>query len=134
MKFFIPLISFSIMLFFSCQGSYEPIGDQINSNIPYGIWVYAGKVEDLRIYCSANKFESDKPGIAFENENVFIERTSGWCGTPPITYFNLKGSWDEVDENNLKITCPNCMESQRIMKIIYLSDTELKVFFLSIRK
>jgi hypothetical protein len=118
-----------VMAFFSCQGSFEPSGDQIKVIVPYGLWVYAGTKADVNYYFSAGCFQLDKPGIAFKKSNIFIERTSGWCGTPPVTFYNITGRWAVVGDSTLKITCSDCVDSVRMMHIVSLSDTELRIFY-----
>ena len=134
MKLFIFHLFFSSMVFFSCTSSSEPENHQFEAVVPLGTWVYSGNDDSLSIYYSASQFEQDKPGIAFEKEYIFIERTAGWCGTPPLTYSNVEGKWEVFDNNTMKITCSNWINENygRLMEIVFLSDTELKVLFRSV--
>lgn len=34
-----------------------------------------------------------KYGMMFNKKNIFVERSSGWCATPPLTFNNEKGTW-----------------------------------------
>ncbi len=134
MKLIISLLFFTSMVFFSCTSSSEPENHQFEAVVPLGTWVYSGNDDSLSIYYSASQFEQDKPGIAFEKEYIFIERTTGWCGTPPLTYSNVEGKWEVFDNNTMKITCSNWINENygRLMEIVFLSDTELKVLFRSV--
>jgi hypothetical protein len=116
----------------SCEISNEPF----YNNIPYGTWIFAGSDDSLSIYYYANQFDDDKPGIAIKKENVFIERTAGWCATPPLIYFNIEGKWEVFNDNTLKITCSNWINENygRLMEIVSLHNNELQVIFHSLPK
>ena len=134
MKLITSLLFFTVIILISCRSSSEPENHQFEVNVPYGTWVYLGNVDSISIYYSTSQFEQDKPGIAFEKEYVFIERTSGWCATPPLTFFNVEGKWEVFDDNTLKITCSNWIDENygRLMEIISLNNNELKVIFRSL--
>ena len=119
------------LIFYSCISSSEP---QINENVPLGTWVYSENVDNVFIYYSDAQFEEDKPGIAFQDGSIFIERTSGWCATPPLFYSNIEGKWEVHNNNTMKITCPNWMNENyvRLMEIVSLTDTELKIIYRSV--
>ena len=127
------LVLFTLILC-SCKGALESGDIPHESYVPYGIWIYAGNDEDTRIYYSAPYFKRDQHGISLEEKNVYVERTAGWCLTPPVTYYNVTGTWEVLDDKNLLITCSSCIESTRIMEIIHLSRNELRVKLRSIRE
>jgi hypothetical protein len=135
MKITISLV-ITIIILISCKTSSEPKYYQFEGNIPYGTWVYVGNDDSISIYYLTNQFEEDKPGFAIEEENVFIERTSGWCATPPLTFFNVEGKWEVFDDNTLKIISSNWIDENysRLMEIVSLNNNELKVIFRSIPK
>ena len=122
-------ISFIIVLVIlvSCKTSYEPAGN----NLLYGTWIYSRSNDSLLIYYSAPNFEEDKPGFTFKENYDFIERTSGWCGTPPLSYYNIEGKWEMFNHNTIKITTSNWINEDyaRLMEIVALSNNELKVIF-----
>jgi hypothetical protein len=122
------ILLLSAIILSSCDNSSDP---QNQHTVPYGTWIYSGTEDNLRVYYSADEFETDNAGISLRPNQLYIERTSGWCGTPPLTFSNTEGQWELFDENTLKITCPNWIDEDysRIMEIVYLSDTELKVIF-----
>jgi hypothetical protein len=128
MKFKIYFLFYAALLLFSCSTSSEPL---IIENVPLGIWVYSKNIDNISIYYSAVQFETDKPGIALEDKYIFIDRTSGWCATPPLFYSNIEGKWSIYNKNTLKISCPNWINENyfRLMEIVYLSDTELQVIY-----
>jgi hypothetical protein len=132
MKVTITLLITTIILI-SCKSPSEPNGYQLEGDMPYGTWVYSENSDSISIYYPANQFEEDIPGFAIEEENVFIERTSGWCGTPPLTFFNIEGQWEVFDVHTLKITGAHWMGENyiRLMEIVSLNKNELKVIFRS---
>lgn len=115
----------TILLLVSCQTSYEPT----NNNLPYGTWIYSGSSDSLLIYYAASKFEDNRPGIAIKKDNIFIERTSGWCGTPPLSYYNSEGKWEWISQNMIKIITPNWANEDysRLMEIVSVTNNKLKV-------
>ncbi|TRX16516.1 hypothetical protein [Flavobacterium franklandianum] len=63
--------------------------------------------------------------MSFLAESQCIERSSGWCGTPPLTFSDLKGSWTKT-EAVLIVTINNGIGLQNIKwKIKTLDDKTL---------
>jgi hypothetical protein len=116
-----------ILILVSCNTIFEPTNPQIT----YGYWIYSNNIDSVHVYYFAGNFEKDKPGIAFKKDHVFIEQTSGWCATPPLSFFNIVGKWKQIDENQIEIFSKNWNNEDysRIMKIISLTAYELRVFF-----
>jgi hypothetical protein len=133
MKISITLI-FTAILLISCENISEPNDGTFDGDIPYGMWVYSENDDSISIYYASNQFEKDKSGFAIEEENIFIERTSGWCATPPLSFYNVEGQWDVFDDHTLKITGAHWMGSDyiRLMEIVSLNKFELKVLFRSL--
>lgn len=50
-------------------------------------------------YYRVDSLNKNKPGISFKENGVFVERTSGFCGTPPLTFFNENGKWKVVNDS-----------------------------------
>ena len=88
-------------LLLGCSEKYDP------ANPIVGIWVL-DKYESIEnksliSFHRASQFEKDKPGYGFKANGMLINRqNAGWCGTPPITYNETKGSWD-MAQNKLTI-------------------------------
>ena len=85
-----------IVTFIGCDDDSEPI--IINeSNKLIGYWINP-VYTDLELKLErANSLKKDEYGIAFLEESMCIERSSGWCGTPPITFFDFQGTWTKND-------------------------------------
>jgi len=117
----------TFLVFLSCKTSYEPA----NPKLPYGIWIYFESDDNVQIYYSAKEFEKDKSGFEIKKNNIFIERTSGWCGTPPVSFYNVEGRWELYNQNILKITTKSWISDDyiRLMEIVSETNEELEVIF-----
>ena len=117
----------SVFIFISCQTLFEPA----NPSDLYGHWIYSTSIDSVQVFYYANDFERDKSGIAFKKDNIFVERTSGFCATPPLSFFNIEGKWKRINENQIEIFTQNWNNEDysRIMKIISHTGNELRVIF-----
>lgn len=103
----------------------EPI--PINeSNKLIGHWinpVYTGSELQLT---RASSLKSDGYGLSFLEKTECVERSSGWCGTPPLSFMDFKGSWTRTD-STLIITIDNGINGMQNLKWVIktLSDTTL---------
>ena len=103
----------------------EPI--PINeSNKLIGHWinpVYTGSQLQLT---RASSLKSDGYGLSFLEKTECVERNSGWCGTPPLTFSDFKGSWT-ITDSVLIITIDNGINGVQDIKWIIktLDDTTL---------
>ncbi len=90
------LLILSFALFVGCDDSDDITINASNKLIGY--WLNQ-ETEGLELrFKRAGSLKKDVYGIAFLSENECIERTSGWCGTPPISYFDMQGSWSQKDK------------------------------------
>jgi hypothetical protein len=111
-----------VTLLLSCE-SNEPV---INAdNLLLGSWVEPSFDSGTTTYKRGNSLPDENYGISFTQKGEFIERSSGWCGTPPLTYFDYKGSF-ETDETLIKITTTSFPYSYQ-WRIISLTENELIV-------
>lgn len=56
----------------------------------------------------AKSLKNDAYGISFLRESSCIERSSGWCGTPPLIFADFQGSYKRND-SLITITMDNGM-------------------------
>lgn len=85
-----------IVTFIGCEDDNETIS--INeSNKLIGYWINPVYNESELKLERASSLKENEYGIAFLEESNCIERSSGWCGTPPITYFDFQGTWTKND-------------------------------------
>jgi hypothetical protein len=79
----------------SCKKSDDPVS---NSNEIKGCWTNPVATDSIWTYNRASALDEDDYGFSFLDNQLFIERkNAGWCGTPPITYANFEGSWNQTD-------------------------------------
>jgi hypothetical protein len=113
---------FLLLLFFSCENN-EPI---INAdNLLLGAWTEPSYDSETTTYKRGNSLPDDNAGISFSENGDFIERSSGWCGTPPLIYADYNGRF-EIDETLIKITTSSYPNSYQ-WRIISLTENELVV-------
>jgi hypothetical protein len=76
----------------------------------------------------ANTLKKDAYGISFLTESNCIERSSGWCGTPPLIFADFQGTWKRND-SIITITIDNGMNGLEAInwKIKTLDDQSLVI-------
>lgn len=118
-------IYFSLIaiIFFSCENNQEII---INADdLLIGTWVEPFYEEETTTFKRSNDLPNNASGITFKQDGSFVERSSGWCGTPPLSYSDYIGSF-EIDETLVKITTEFYPGNYQ-WKIISLTEKELIV-------
>ncbi|MCE3295632.1 MAG: hypothetical protein K0R65_1346 [Crocinitomicaceae bacterium] len=69
-----------------------------------GHWVLGNYQVETAVYHRRSDFDKDKAGIWFQDNGKIVKRqNSGWCGTPPITYKNYDGTWEQTSDSTLVI-------------------------------
>ena len=116
--------TFLLLIFavFSCENN-EVIID--SDNLLIGNWlepVYEGETITFK---RGNSLPNEGYGIAFSNNGDFIEHTSGFCGTPPLTFFNIEGTFKL--ENTLISISTQSYPSNYAWRIVSLTEQELMV-------
>lgn len=111
------------LIFCSCENNQEII---INAdNLLIGTWVEPFYDEEKTTFKRNNDLPNNASGITFKQDGSFVERSSGWCGTPPLSYSDYIGSF-EIDETLVKITTEFYPGNYQ-WKIISLTEKELIV-------
>jgi len=97
------LFPFLILLgLVACNKSNDVAVD--DSNLLKGSWINPVANDSTLTYQRANSLNENEPGLAFKEAQSFLERkNAGFCGTPPITYADFEGSWDQ-DDSIINIT------------------------------
>lgn len=80
------------------------IGCSENENIPInesskliGHWINpVGTASELQL-TRASSLKSDRYGLSFLEKTECVERSSGWCGTPPLTFTDFQGTYTYND-------------------------------------
>jgi hypothetical protein len=79
------------IVFFACENNQEIIIDK--NNLLYGAWVEPSYDNETIAFKRETTLPKEAYGVAFSKDLVFTEKTSGWCGTPPLTFFEIEGTF-----------------------------------------
>lgn len=122
-KYFLPV--FFLILLFSCEINEEPTIDA--DNLLLGNWTNAtyNAEKETTTFFRVAKVPTEKYAISFKADNSFLERTSGFCGTPPLSFFNNSGNFSL--QENIIIVNVNNYPNVYAWRIIQITDTELVV-------
>ncbi|QVY64413.1 hypothetical protein [Polaribacter sp. Q13] len=124
-------ILFCATVLFSCENNETIIE---SDNLLIGFWVAPIYDGETITFTRTNSLPTDSYGFSFikdQKANFVTERTSGFCGTPPLTFFDRQGTW-ELNSNNLKIydiNITNQFGAEPVLwynyQILEISETEL---------
>lgn len=106
-----PLLKAFLFLFIIVNIGCDNDSDSIminESDMLIGYWINPVYSDSGTTFERANKFKDDAYGVAFLTENISLERSSGWCGTPPLVFADFQGKWQKND-SMLTITIDNGM-------------------------
>ena len=116
----------TILTIISCNKSDDIYIDE--NELLLGNWINPVYENSTTVFTSAIELKKDGYGISFLKNSKFIERHSGWCGTPPLSFSNYEGDW-ERNGAIIEITIDNGMAAMYNfnLKIISLNETTLTV-------
>lgn len=78
----------SIGLFSSCEENTITLDE---NNLLLGNWVAPVYDGETTTFTRSSKLPDEGYGVAFYQNGDFRERSSGFCGTPPLSFFNIDG-------------------------------------------
>lgn len=99
-----------IMVNIGCDNDNESIVID-ESDMLIGYWINPVYSDSGTTFERAKRFKNDAYGVAFLTENISLERSSGWCGTPPLIFADFQGTWKRND-SIITITIDNGMAGQ----------------------
>jgi hypothetical protein len=108
-----------IITLVSCEKNNQIIEDP--NNLLIGNWTDVSYEDGKRTFSRSNNLPENKYGISFKINGDYKENSSGWCGTPPLSYFIIDGDY-QMEDNLISISKGNVSQEWRIMS---LSDTSL---------
>ena len=108
---------------FSCQNNEELVLD--SGNLLLGYWTNAVYNSEITTFKRANKLPDAEYGVSFQKNGIFIKRTSGWCGTPPLVFYNVEGNFS-LKSKLIKVTSQG-FPTNFNWKIISLDENKLVV-------
>lgn len=114
-------ILFITIILFSCEENKLEIEN--TDNLLIGNWTNAIYENETTSFSRANELPKDNYGISFKVDGSLVEKTSGWCGTPPLSFFNLEGNY-QLKDSLITIFMDNYSYAWRI---ISLTETNLVV-------
>ncbi|TGV02496.1 lipocalin-like domain-containing protein [Flavivirga rizhaonensis] len=87
-----------IFCFMNMQCSDDDTNNVDSDNLLIGSWVEPTYDGEEITYKRANALPEKDYGILFKENGSFVERSSGWCGTPPLSFFDSNGEWTLTDK------------------------------------
>lgn len=84
----------------SCESNEINIDE---NNLLLGSWVNPIYEGEKTSFTRNSELPKENYGITFNQNGSLIERTSGWCGTPPLSFFNVEGSFT-LNDNLISIS------------------------------
>ena len=112
------------LLIVACDSNEEVITNTSDYSV-IGTWAYATSDTEQITFVKSAALPENKRGIQFKEDGTFIERTAGWCATPPLTFFDSQGNW-ERNNSKLSITL-NAYPDGYDWQIVSLTENELVV-------
>jgi hypothetical protein len=68
------------------------------SGLLIGNWIDRTVNNEEITMTHANHLRNAEYGFSFKEGGIFVERkNAGWCGTPPVTYEDFEGTWNQTD-------------------------------------
>lgn len=82
---------FFITLICACESNQQINIDE--DNLLLGNWVAPVYDNETTTFTRGASLPDEGYGITFNQDGSLMERTSGFCGTPPLTFFNVNGTF-----------------------------------------
>lgn len=107
----------------SCQSGDGIIVD--SDNLLIGTWSNPVYEDETTTFKRLTNLPNESYGISFKQSGEFIERSSGWCGTPPLVFSDYEGTW-ELENEVIKIT-QQTYPNNYSWRIVSLTENELVI-------
>lgn len=116
--------AFTILCLFvnmRCEPNDEVLRD--SDNLLIGHWSDPEYSDQNINFKRVNALPEDNYGISFKTKNEFVERSSGFCGTPPLVFSDYEGKW-QLTESIIDITQDH-FPNNFAWRIVSLTENEL---------
>jgi len=112
------------LVFVSCE---KEIALTEMDNALTGNWINPTyQEESILIINKSNGLKKNEYGYTFKKDGSFIERANaGFCGTPPITTNDYKGTWTRVDSTLFIQVDYRAGQAMYRWRILSLSNSQL---------
>jgi len=113
----------------ACNDAAAPPAPQL-SELTGTTWVQAGWDTDTQaiVYKRTDELAGEVVGYAFRDDGALVYRSFGWCATPPLTFFDVAGSWDQPDAAHLHVVYPGAIPDGELhYEILLLTADELRL-------
>ena len=98
----IAIVLVTVLGLISCSENNNLVVDP--DNLLVGHWSKAEYKNEELILTRVGRLPDKEYGVSFVENGKFVERTSGWCGTPPLSFFNIDGTWNISDETLIEVS------------------------------
>lgn len=100
----------------------------VDDKLLIGHWSNATYDKDKITFNRVDNLDNEEYGVSFLNTNDFKMKTSGWCGTPPLSFYIVEGNYEQNDDI-IEVRNVNDYNSNYNWKIISLTKDELVVTY-----
>lgn len=112
-----------IICFMNMKCSDENI-EEASDNLLVGTWVESTYDNGKIIYKKSESIPDEDYSLTFKANGELILRSSGWCGTPPLIFYNQEGSW-QLENNIVSIWYEDFYPASTSWGIVSLTNDEL---------
>lgn len=86
------------------------------------VWQFDTYSDSISFYKRAGNIDENEYGFQFLSDGKLkVRQNVGWCGTPPITYETVSGSWNKMSDSTIRLDYPywggKIVEDLMIIKI-----------------
>ncbi|TCP27913.1 hypothetical protein EV195_10172 [Tenacibaculum skagerrakense] len=102
MKKIVTTLLFVLVVLTSCTVNDDTVAFN-PKNLLVGHWTYVNSDNGEIVFKRSSALPENEYGVSFLDNKKFIERTSGFCGTPPLVFWNVVGTY-QLENELIKVT------------------------------
>ncbi len=114
-----------VLCFINMKCSDDDTINVDSDNLLIGYWADPTYEDEKTTFKKVANLPEEDYGILFKKNGDFVERSSGWCGTPPLVFFDSDGAW-QLDDTLITIS-QDQYPSNYAWRIVSLTANELVV-------
>ncbi len=111
----------------ACSGATEPLA-AAPTDLAGTAWVSRGHdpAADALVFEAVATLEGEVVGYAFGAGGRLVHRSFGRCATPPLTFFDVEGTWRPVPGKRLELSHPGLLpENPAVYEVVQRTATAL---------